>query len=100
MSRTTFSVRVLSALILLAALCLPLAVSAHETITAGKYSIEYGWLNEPPVVGQPNAVVINIGSAEGSGSAVPSGTLTLAAPADGAKVQGDTIPVSVSAQVA
>jgi hypothetical protein len=37
-------------------------VSAHETITVGDYSVEYGWLSEPAVEGQPNAVVINITS--------------------------------------
>jgi hypothetical protein len=35
---------------------------AHETITVGDYAVEYGWINEPAVVGQPNAVVINITS--------------------------------------
>ena len=34
---------------------------AHETITVGNFTVEYGWVNEPPVAGQPNAVVINIG---------------------------------------
>jgi hypothetical protein len=35
---------------------------AHETITVGDYAVEYGWINEPAVVGQPNAVVIIITS--------------------------------------
>ena len=33
---------------------------AHETITIGDTEVEYGWVNEPPIAGQPNAVVINI----------------------------------------
>ena len=33
---------------------------AHTTVHAGKYTIEVGWLDEPPVVGQRNAVVVNI----------------------------------------
>jgi hypothetical protein len=33
---------------------------AHETITAGDYEIEIGWLSEPPVVGQRNAIVVNV----------------------------------------
>jgi hypothetical protein len=33
---------------------------AHETITAGDYEIEIGWLSEPPVVGQQNAIVVNV----------------------------------------
>jgi hypothetical protein len=35
-------------------------VSAHETVTIGAYEVEYGWLNEPAVTGQPNAVVLNL----------------------------------------
>jgi len=34
---------------------------AHETVTVGDYAVEYGWVNEPAVAGQPNAVVINVG---------------------------------------
>jgi hypothetical protein len=37
--------------------------SAHETTTVGDYSVEYGWLSEPSVVGQPNAFVVNISQA-------------------------------------
>ena len=33
---------------------------AHTTVHAGKYTIEVGWFDEPPVVGQRNAVVVNI----------------------------------------
>ena len=62
------ALRALAAFAILILLIAPLTVSAHETITAGKYAIEYGWLNEPPVVGQPNAIVINIGAAEESSS--------------------------------
>ena len=93
MSRLTL--RVLSALILLAALCLPLAVSAHETVTAGDYEIEYGWLNEPPVAGQPNAVVINIGHVEAGASHTDEGAISLVAPVDGAKVHGSELEVTV-----
>ena len=32
---------------------------AHEEITVGDYTIEIGWLSEPPVVGQQNAIVVN-----------------------------------------
>jgi hypothetical protein len=45
-------------------------VLAHETITAGDYEIEVGWLNEPPVVGQQNAVVVNV-SNTGAAEAQP-----------------------------
>jgi hypothetical protein len=33
---------------------------AHETITVGDYSIEIGWLNEPAIAGQQNAIVVNV----------------------------------------
>lgn len=37
---------------------------AHETITVGEYAVEYGWLTEPPIAGQPNAIVLNVSHAE------------------------------------
>ena len=52
--------RALGALLLLASLSIPLVVSAHQTITDQGYDIEYGWVNEPVIINQPNAVVINI----------------------------------------
>jgi len=33
---------------------------AHESITVGDYTLEVGWLSEPPVVGQQNAIVVNV----------------------------------------
>jgi hypothetical protein len=33
---------------------------AHESITVGDYTLEIGWLDEPPVVGQHNAIVVHI----------------------------------------
>ena len=38
------------------------AVLAHEDLTVGDYTMEYGWMNEPSIAGQPNAVVVNITS--------------------------------------
>ncbi len=35
-------------------------VLAHEGITIGEYTIEIGWLSEPPIVGQQNAIVVNV----------------------------------------
>ncbi len=53
--------RVLMVLMLLVALlAFPTIAFAHQTVTAGDYDVEYGWVNEAAVVGQPNAVVINI----------------------------------------
>ena len=45
-------------------------VLAHETITVGDYEIEIGWANEPPVVGQRNAIEINVSNTS-SGEAQP-----------------------------
>lgn len=33
---------------------------AHESITVGDYTLEIGWLSEPPIVGQQNAIVVNV----------------------------------------
>jgi hypothetical protein len=33
---------------------------AHESVTVGDYTIEIGWVNEPPLVGQQNAIVVNV----------------------------------------
>ena len=33
---------------------------AHESVTVGDYTIEIGWVNEPPFVGQQKAIVVNI----------------------------------------
>ena len=54
-------VHVLMVLMLLAALfAFPQIAWAHQNVTVGDYNLEYGWVSEPAVVGQPNAVVINI----------------------------------------
>jgi hypothetical protein len=56
--------RLVAGAVLLGLLLVPVAASAHETVTAGDYAVEYGWLSEPAVVGQPNAVVINISKSD------------------------------------
>src|SRR5215211_4960938 len=33
-------------------------VKAHESITVGDYTIECGWIDEPPVVGTRNAILV------------------------------------------
>ncbi|MEO5704514.1 MAG: hypothetical protein ABIR64_05910 [Candidatus Limnocylindrales bacterium] len=45
---------------LLAAFALAPAASAHEGIEVGEYLVEIGWLNEPAIVGQPNAVQVTV----------------------------------------
>ncbi len=49
-----------------------LMVSAHTTVTAGPYDIEIGWVNEPPIIGQMNAIVVNISTVGANGSSTPS----------------------------
>jgi len=62
--------RTLVAIAVLAALTLALALSglalAHEKVTAGKYELEIGWVTEPPLLGQPNAVFLNVTDTETS----------------------------------
>lgn len=43
---------------------------AHESVTVGDYEIEYGWLEEPAIVGQQNAIVVNVSNTS-SGEAQP-----------------------------
>lgn len=33
---------------------------AHESVHVGNYEVEIGWLNEPAVAGQRNAIVVNV----------------------------------------
>lgn len=50
----------LGALLLLAALLgLARSAQAHGALELGGYELEFGWANEPPLVGQPNGVVLN-----------------------------------------
>ena len=35
-------------------------VLAHETINVGDYQIEIGWVTEPAIAGQMNAIVVNV----------------------------------------
>ena len=50
------------------------SVSAHTTVPAGPYDIEIGWVNEPPIIGQMNAIVVNISTASttAGGASTPS----------------------------
>ena len=66
--------RALGALVLLSLLLVPLIASAHQTVTDAGYDIEYGWVNEPVIINQPNAVVINITEHVGASATVTSTT--------------------------
>lgn len=37
---------------------------AHESITVGDYTLEIGWLSEPPVAGQHNAIVVHVSTTD------------------------------------
>lgn len=94
-----FTKRVITTLTLFALLITPLAALAHEAVTAGNYTIEYGWLDEPPVAGQDNAIVINIsGHADDGGHEEMEGAISLVGPADGGTVTGDSFEVSVKVE--
>ncbi len=45
-------------------------VSAHQTVTVGPYIVEIGWLSEPPIVGQMNAIVMNLSTSDGNDTPV------------------------------
>jgi hypothetical protein len=38
-------------------------VLAHESVTVGDYELVVGWVNEPPVAGQLNAIVVEVSHA-------------------------------------
>lgn len=61
----------LAGLISLLALMLNFQLAlAHEHVTIGDYEIEYGWLEEPAIVGQQNAIIVNVSNTS-SGEAQP-----------------------------
>jgi hypothetical protein len=66
---------------------LPGTASAHTTIIVGKYAVEIGWVNEPPIAGQPNDVVVNVAGAPIEGSTPVAGAAT-------AQISPDSIDVS------
>ncbi len=77
MKRITLSIIV--AVLLAGLLAIFQPASAHQTITVGDYDVEYGWVNEPAIVGQPNDVVINITPKSGSNTNVDVSALTIQA---------------------
>ena len=94
MSRKLLAAGAIVLLMVLAAA--PPLASAHQTIQIGDYAVEYGWLNEPVIVGQSNAIVVNISQPAAAGASMDMGSISLAAPADGAAVAGDQVEVTVA----
>jgi hypothetical protein len=69
-----------SCLIVISALIFGVQVaSAHTTITVGDYEVEVGWVNEPPVVGQQNAIVVNVSNTTDDAAVVDISNLTVTA---------------------
>jgi hypothetical protein len=58
-------VRIGSLLALIALLASYQLAFAHETVTVGDYEIEIGWVDEPAIVGQQNAIVVNVSNEAG-----------------------------------
>ena len=63
--------------ILILFLSISFPVSAHQTVTVGPYNIEIGWLSEPPIIGQMNAIVMNLSTSDGSETPVTESTSNL-----------------------
>ena len=77
MKKKNFAIASLFALLLaLAAIGI---ASAHTTVTNGPYNVEIGWLDEPPIVGQMNAIIMNLTTSDGKATPVtdPTTGLTL-----------------------
>ena len=67
-----------NAIALIIALCMALAVigiaSAHTTVHNGPYNVEVGWLDEPPIVGQMNGIVMNLSTNDAAATPVTTST--------------------------
>lgn len=74
------------------------SVQAHQSITAGPYEIEYGWLSEPPVVGQSNAVIINISQGHASETSQPAQESATPAVSNEVDVSGLKVEVAYGGQ--
>ncbi|HTP02596.1 MAG TPA: hypothetical protein VMJ64_14570 [Anaerolineales bacterium] len=50
---------------------------AHTTVHVGDYDVEVGWVDEPPVVGQRNDIVVNVSNTKSADSEVDVSKLTV-----------------------
>jgi hypothetical protein len=82
LGKSTFLKLLLVAFLVFGGLLVPRSALAHETVTVGDYAVEYGWVSEPAVVGQPNAVVVNL-----SLNTAPAGSAPQEVDASGLTVQ-------------
>jgi hypothetical protein len=81
------------------------AARAHDSLPVGEYEVEYGWLIEPPVVGQANALTLTITRSTHSHSSTTTTThahshtgsagIAIVSPADGEVVETGSVTVVV-----
>jgi hypothetical protein len=48
--------------------------SAHTTVHNGPYNVEIGWLDEPPIVGQMNGIIMNLSTNDTAATMVTTST--------------------------
>ena len=75
MSRKPFFIA--SILVVAAVLFSFQTASAHTTIHVGNYDVEIGWVDEPPIVGQRNAIVVNVSNTSSTNATVDISKLTV-----------------------
>jgi len=75
MSRKSFLIA--SVLVIVAVLFSFQIASAHTTIHVGNYDVEIGWVDEPPIVGQRNAIVVNVSNTSSADAQVDISKLTV-----------------------
>ena len=46
------------------------SASAHTTVHNGPYNVEIGWLDEPPIVGQMNGIIMNLSTNDATAAPV------------------------------
>jgi hypothetical protein len=68
--------RVASAFIIASILALAIIgiASAHTTVHNGPYNVEIGWLDEPPIVGQMNGIIMNLSTNNAAATMVTTST--------------------------
>lgn len=70
-----FSIAVFSVVVALIACSQP--AFAHTTIHVGDYDVEVGWVDEPPIVGQRNAIVVNVNNTKDANATVDISRLSV-----------------------
>lgn len=91
MRSNIFVVALLMALAL--ALAAPLIALAHTPITVGSYTVEVGWVEEPPIVGLKNAVFISIATTSDGNPVEGVSTLVVTVSMGGQDKQLDLHPL-------